>query len=207
MLIKLNEDDSVAISKIHRLALEGDFLPSLGEKFLETLYSGTLGKPGIYGFGIKEKGKIVGFVVGTHEINVFFKEALKSSFFKLVYYLFLRLLTYPYLVKNVFETALYSSKDKGPKAELIVIAVMPAHQGKGYGKELTKSLEKAFLEDDTSEYKLTVHADKKAVGFYEYLDYKRISSFKLYDKMWYVYSKKIVRQENAQTPQRRKRLL
>lgn len=207
MPIKLNKDDSVAINRIHRLALEGDFLPSLGEKFLETLYRGTLEKPGIYGFGVKEKGKVVGFVVGTKGINLFFKEAFKSSLPKLVYYLILRLLTHPRLIKNVLETALYSSKDKGPKAELIVIAVTPAHQGKGYGKELTKSLERAFLEDGIKEYKLTVHRDKKAVGFYEHLGYKRISTFKLYGKIWYVYSKKAIRQENAQASPRRKSLL
>lgn len=190
MLVKLEGNDSKSISRIHTRALQGDFLPSLGEKFLEALYSGTLEKPGIYGFGVKARGNVVGFVVGAADIKAFFKEAFKSSLLQLIYFLALRLISKPSLIKRVLETVLYSSKDKGPKAELVVIAVDPTHQGKGFGKDLVKSLEQAFAKDEIKEYKLTVHADKKAVGFYEHLGYKRISSFELYDKMWYVYSRK-----------------
>ena len=47
-------------------------------------------------------------------------------------------------IKNVLETFLYTSKDKGPKAELVVIAVLDKYQGQGIGKILTRTLLPGF---------------------------------------------------------------
>lgn len=191
MINSLASKDAKSISLIHSEALAGDFLPSLGFNFLSTFYSGVLLKPGVYGFGYDDKGKMVGFVVGTSDSSSFFSMALKAKFLKLSFCLLLQLIKNPLLIKNVLETFLYTSKDKGPKAELVVIAVINKMQGKGVGKKLVQALEEAFITDGINEYKLTVHADKSAVQFYEHLKYNRIAKFKLYGKIWYVFSKKI----------------
>ena len=192
MIKTLIEQDIKAITEIHREALKGDFLPSLGFNFLSTFYSGVLGKPEVYGFGYKKQGRVVGFVLGTSNSESFFGLALKSKLISLSYFLILEIINNPFLIKNVLETFLYTSKDKGPKAELVVIAVLDKYQGQGIGKILTQALEQGFSNDGIKEYKLTVHADKAAVQFYEHLKYNRISSFNLYGKLWYVYAKKII---------------
>lgn len=191
MIINLIPQDANHVALIHTGALKGDFLPSLGFNFLSTFYSGVLGKPGVYGFGYKDKGQVIGFVVGTSDSSIFFHLALKAKFLEVSFYLLLQLLKKPSLIKNVLETFLYTSKDKGPKAELVVIAVENSWQGRGIGRKLTEALEEAFSREGIKEYKLTVHADKKAVQFYEHLKYNRISEFSLYGKLWYVFSKKL----------------
>lgn len=191
MLKTITPEDCLAIAKIHISALEGDFLPSLGAPFLKAFYKGIIGKPGIYGFAVFEKGGIRGFVVGTNDSGKFFSTALHSNFIKLSLLLLVQILKKPFLIKNVMETFLYPEKDVGVKAELIVIAVEKKYQGKGFGKQLTRALESAFKKNGIRRYKLTVHADKEAVGFYEHLGYSRISQFSLYGKMWFVYEKEV----------------
>lgn len=189
MVISLKKSNFSEIAKIHTEALKGDFLPSLGNNFLTTFYEGIINKPGIYGFGFEEKEEIVGFVIGTKDSHKFFSLAIKENFLKLSLWLLLEILKNPPIIKNVIETFLYPSKDMGPKAELVVIAVKNKWQGQGIGKILTQKLEAAFKVNKISRYKLTVHADKEAVGFYDHLGFKRISKFSLYGKMWYVYEK------------------
>lgn len=191
MITSLTPEDSKTIALIHQKALFGDFLPSLGFNFLSTFYAGVLGKPGVYGYGFEKEDQVVGFVVGTDDAKGFFGLALRSRFLQLSMFLAVEILKNPFLIKNVLETFLYTSKDKGPKAELVVIAVLNKYQGQGIGKLLTQALENGFSIDGITEYKLTVHADKAAVQFYEHLKYNRISSFNLYGKLWYVYAKNI----------------
>lgn len=191
MVKRLTSKDCLAIAKIHTSSLAGDFLPSLGFNFLETFYDGVIGKGGVYGFGVFKDGRIRGFVVGTRDSSKFFSLALRSNFVKLSFLLLIKLVKKPSLVRNVVETFLYPKKDAGPKAELVVIAVDKDYQGKGVGKLLIEALESAFRKKGVKHYKLTVHADKKAVGFYEHLGYSRISKFFLYGRMWFVYEKEI----------------
>lgn len=192
MITPLQRKHASQIAKIHILTLADDFLPSLGINFLTALYEGVIGKEGVLGFVDFDKKKIRGFVIGTKNMTVFFKQALRENFLKLLYYLLVSLFQKPYLIKKVFETFLYPKKEIGPKAELIVIVVLKKWQGQGIGKRLIRSLERAFLQNNIKKYKLTVHTDKKAISFYEKLNYRRISSFNLYDKMWYVYEKKLL---------------
>lgn len=191
MVFPLKKEHALEISKIHVVSLSDDFLPSLGVNFLETFYKGIIGKSGVYGFVDIGSGRIRGFIVGTKNMKIFFKQALKANFLKLFVYLFIKLLKKPSLIKKILETFFYPKKETGPKAELIVVAVSKKWQSQGIGRELIKNLEEKFLQNKINNYKLTVHADKKAVYFYEKLGYQRLSSFNLYDKMWYVYAKKI----------------
>lgn len=191
MSISLNPSHSSQIAIIHGEALSGDFLPSLGVGFLTAFYEGIIGKPEVCVFGIIERDGVRGFVLGTKDSSKFFSLALRSNFLKLSFLLLFQLIRRPVLIKNVVETFLYPKKDVGPKAELVVIAVRKNYQGKGLGHDLVDMLEESFKKDGIRRYKLTVHADKKAVGFYEHLGYSRLSSFRLYGKMWFVYAKKI----------------
>lgn len=179
------------ITTLHMETLHGDFLPLLGGNFLATLYSGVIGKEDIYGFFAEEKQEVTGFIMGTKNMDLFFKTAIKSNFLKLILYLSLRLFKKPQLLKNVFKTFLYPKKDHGAKAELIIIAISQNWQGEGIGKKLVHTLESKFIKEKIKKYKLTVHANKKAVGFYNKLGFTKMGKFNLYDKLWYIYEKEL----------------
>lgn len=179
------------IAGIHASELKNDFLPSLGSEFLELLYLGVLKKGMAFGFVAQEKNKIVGFIIGTKNMNNFFKSAITSNLIKMIYLIFLKVLKKPAIISNILETLLYTKKDRGPKSELVVIAVLKKWQGKGIGKKLIKSLENYFKKDKIKSYKLTVYADKEAVNFYKRLSYIKLSEFSLYGKQWYIYEKNI----------------
>ncbi len=191
MITSAKYTDLFQITNLHIQGLSGDFLPSLGSKFLQTMYEGIIGKPGVYIFVDKAKARILGFIIGTSDMDYFFKQAIKNNFIKLSLLLILQILRNPLLIKKITETFFYPKKDIGPKAELVVLVVDKAHQGQGIGKKLINSLEQEFTKRSITRYKLTVHADKYAVLFYKHLGMRRISSFQLYDKMWYVYEKNI----------------
>lgn len=179
------------VAKIHVRALKQDFLPSLGTDFLEILYSGVIKNNEAFGFVAEEKNKVIGFVIGTKNMDRFFKTALTANFLKLVYLMAIKLLSRPALIKKTLETFLYTKKDKGPKSELVVIAVLDKWQGKGIGKKLVQSLETFLKNIRISKYKVTVYADKKAVKFYGKLNYSKLAEFNLYGKPWHIYEKSI----------------
>jgi ribosomal protein S18 acetylase RimI-like enzyme len=191
MIKQISESDISQLTRIHIEALKGDFLPSLGFGFLSTVYKGLINQKEIYGFKYEYNKKIVGFVIGTKNMDIFFKFALRSNFIQLSFLLFLQILKRPGIIKNIVETFLYPKKDQGVKSELVVIALLKKWQGKGIGKKLVKALEGKFLENRIKKYKLTVHADKAAVKFYENLKFLKIAKFNLYGKDWYIYEKKI----------------
>lgn len=191
MIAPLVREQAPQIAKIHFVSLPDNFLPSLGIDFLEKFYEGIIEERGVFGYVDVEGKKIRGFILGTDNMNDFFIKALKNNFFQLTHQLVLKILKKPIIIKKILETFLYPKKEVGPRAELIVIAVLKRWQGQGIGKRLIATLEKKFLQRKIKKYKLSVHADKKAVYFYEKLGYRRLSSFNLYDKMWYVYEKKL----------------
>lgn len=191
MIKPLGLDQIPEIARIHAQELKNDFLPSLGTDFLEVIYAGVIESGEAFGFVEKEKGKVVGFIVGTKNMDSFFKAALKSNILKIMYLLILKVLRKPVLIKNILETFLYTEKDKGPKSELVVIAVLKKLQGKGIGKKLVKSLESYFKKEHINKYKLTVYANKKAVNFYKKLRYLKLSEFNMYGRQWDIYEKKI----------------
>lgn len=191
MITSARYTDIPPIAALHIQNLSGDFLPSLGKEFLQAMYEGIIGKLGVYIFVDRDKAGISGFIIGTSDMNLFFKQVISSNFIKLLILLAFQIIKNPSIIRKIIETFFYPKKDIGPKAELVVVAVGKAYRGQGIGKKLVDSLEREFIKKGIFEYKLTVHADKDAVLFYEHTGMKRISSFQLYDKMWYVYGKNI----------------
>lgn len=191
MIRQVREADIPHITRIHINSLKGDFLPSLGKDFLELIYKGVIDAPDIYGFVNSDGDKVTGFVIGTRNMDIFLKTALKKNFIKLSVVMMIQLLKRPGIIKNILETILYSKKESGPAAELVVIAVSKKSQGQGIGKKLVKMLETEFKKIKINKYKLTVYSDKKAIKFYEALNFYKIANFNLYSKEWSVLEKKI----------------
>lgn len=191
MISPLKPEYIADIVRLHTSALRGDFLPSLGIAFLTTFYQALINEPSIYTLVYCQKRQVQGFVIGTNNMEIFLKNILKKRFFKFSSLITYQIIKNPRLLKNVFETLFYTKKVSGPKAELVIIAVDQKYRSQGIGKTLIQALEKIFLKNKIRQYKLTVIAGKKAVGFYSYLKFRQISNFGLYGKKWLVLEKNI----------------
>ena len=191
-IFALTQADAPHIAHLHAQALAGDFLPSLGKRFLTLCYANVLTKPDIYGSIAKDHDVPVGFVLGTKSMRHFMKLALSSRKVQMATLLLGQILRRPRITKKVLETLFYTKKEVGPEAELVVVAVDEKLRGRGVGRKLVEKLEKDFMRQGVNHYKLTVHADKPAVLFYERLGFVRLATFWMYGKMWYVYEKRIV---------------
>lgn len=191
MIKPLDESHISQIVRLHQESLKGDFLTSLGEKVLSEIYKGVVGSSNSISFICLDKNKVTGFVVGTRNMQSFFKEIFKKRFLGLALFTVLKFLRKPYIIKCLLETLSYTGRETGPKAELVVIAVKKNYRGQNLGRKLVKSLENNFRKLKIKKYKVNVHADKKANHFYKRLGFTKISSFNLYNKEWLIYEKKI----------------
>lgn len=191
MIRKWKKTDAVAIAKIHIKALPGDFLPELGHQFLTIFYMGIVELHGVYGFVNVEKKQVSGFVIGSLNIDTFFKNAIRANFFKLAFQVFRIVLLRPRLIKNVLETFLYTKRDPGSHAELVIIAVDKIMRGKGVGRLLIKQVENAFRRNKIKRYRLTVQKHRKSVLFYKHLKFIEVGDFCLYGKQWHMLEKNL----------------
>lgn len=189
MIVPLKPEYITDIVRLHTNSLKDDFLPSLGTTFLTTFYQTIINEPSAYNLVCCQKNQVQGFVIGTSNMEIFFKNILKKRFLKFSLLITYQIIKKPRLIKNVFETLFYTKKESGPKAELVIIAVDQKHRGQGIGKTLIRALEKVFLENKIRQYKVTVVSSKKAVGFYSYLKFRLITNFSLYGKRWLVFEK------------------
>lgn len=192
MITKLNRGDAEEIAKIHANSLPDDFLPSLGGEFLKTFYKGLIVRPDVFGFVFSSRGKTAGFVVATENMERVFKSVLIYQFTQLLPKVLFSLFKNPYLLKNIFDTFFYTQKDKGPEAELIIIALESKYRGQGFGEKMVHLLDNEMRKRKIARYKLTVtQRNKKANAFYKKLGFRKYSDFRLYNKNWNVLVKEL----------------
>lgn len=191
MIGPLKNEHIVDVVRLHSSALKGDFLPSLGISFLTTFYKTLINEPNTCTLVYYQKHQVLGFVIGTKDMALFLKNILKKRFLEFCLLIAYQIIKNPQLLKKVFETLFYTKKESGPKAELVIIAVDQKYHGKGIGKALITNLEKIFLKNNITQYKLTVIDGKEAVGFYSYLKFQPTANFNLYGKRWLVFEKNI----------------
>ena len=92
----------------------------------------------------------------------------------------------------MIETLSYPSKDNlvSARAELLVIGVQSAMQGKGIGSKLISALEEQYINRNIERYKVSVHKSRKnAIIFYENQGFQEAAEFTLYQKEWLIYLK------------------
>ena len=107
----------------------------------------------------------MGFVIGTKSITHLFKIALRERFIFLALDVMLRLISTPRLLRNVVHTVAYSSKETGPDAELVVIAVDSTWRGQGIGRKLVEGFEREFRHHGIDAYKVSAQSDQRSVRF------------------------------------------
>ncbi|MET0385346.1 MAG: hypothetical protein ABW321_05275, partial [Polyangiales bacterium] len=149
-----------AVAALHAQALAGDFLPSLGPRFLEVLYRGMLELDLAHGVVALDDGVLAGFVIGTDDSSGLFRKLLVQRTLPLALQVARALLRRPRLLFPTLETFLYPSKEQlpGVDSELLVIAVSERQRSSGVGAALVSRLEADFTARGRAAYKLTVLA-------------------------------------------------
>lgn len=128
-----------ALAALHRGALPGDFLPSLGGDFLERVYYPATfrSKHGETLIAI-EAGMPVGFVTIAHDSSAFTRDVVTSQWPRLAYYAARAALRQPSHLLQSFQVAqagLLGRPDPLP-GEIVFIAVEARHRNRGVGKAL-----------------------------------------------------------------------
>lgn len=192
MLRKLQATDVPQVARIHKNALPEDFLPSLGEEFLEILHRSAVDEQETWTFVFVEGSIVKGFVMGTVNFKNLFLKTLRYNGLNFALIIFKRIMRNPSILLKALETLLYPLKEKSSvEAELVVIAVESGTQGKGVGGRLVKRLEQEFRKRKVQEYKVTtLKKYKAAINFYKKLGFKLAREFSLYGKAWNLYVKR-----------------
>lgn len=188
MIVPLQPALADSLSGLHCAALAGDFLPSLGRKFLEAFYQGVLRQRTGFGFAVIEEGRPAGFVLGSLDSRALFGRLLASgNACRLGWRALPALRRRPGLVGNIAQTFLYPRKEsRAPeKAELIVIALDAQYRKRGYGRKLVEALNQSFARQGVASYKVSVvQARVDANRFYLALGFRKVGEFELYGRTW-----------------------
>lgn len=180
-----------SVCDIHVSALQGDFLPSLGHRFLKVVYEGILELGLGFGFVALEQDRAVGFVLASLDSGSLFKKLIARRWPALSLWAGLALLRRPYLAPQVLETFLYPKKgEQAPyKSELISLAVREGNRGQRVGEALLKSLHEEFRLRGVDGYKVTVYKSNDGANrFYQKMGGQYALSFTHYGREWNLYT-------------------
>jgi ribosomal protein S18 acetylase RimI-like enzyme len=190
-IVPMGEDHLRAVARLHAGALAGDFLPSLGERFLHVFYRGALRSRLASGFvNLNEAGAVTGFILGSLDSSALFRYVASRSAGSLGWAALPAVLKRPALLLKVVETFLYPSKESADeKAELLVIAVEASCRSQGLGEALVRTLEEVLRAQGIRAYKVTVlQSNPGANRFYQRLGFTLGGQFRLYKKNWNLYT-------------------
>jgi ribosomal protein S18 acetylase RimI-like enzyme len=193
MIVPLQREHAACVAELHCAALAGDFLPGLGQGFLTVFYDGVIDLGVGFGFVAVEDGRLVGFVLGSADTSILFKQVVASRAVMMGLRAIPAIIRKPALVANVLETFLYPGKEGAvpEKAELVVIGFDAAYRGRGLGRGLVNALSDAFRAQGVRSYKVTVLQENLgANSFYRALGFQPALEFELYKKKWNLYTYK-----------------
>lgn len=193
MIRLMQKKDCWEVAKIHKGALKGDYLPTLGFNVLKTIYIGLLKDKESFGYVVQDNKKIAGFITGSENTKDLFKKIIKKEFFSLSYHVLVALIKNPLLISNLIQTFKYNKKAKtDTKAELISIALKKEYRGKDLGSKLTKALTNEMARRDINKIKVTVNKSNTGANkFYQKRGFRHIETFIIYNKEMNLYTLEI----------------
>lgn len=171
--------DAAALASIHRGALPGAFLSSLGHRFLRRLYIALATDPDAEVFVAEDGHGVAGFATGVPSVRGFYRR------FYVRHGLLAGLAAAPSLIRRGMihkfrETGKYPDASRNlPDSELLSIAVAGRLRSRGVGRQLAERILSGLSERGVSEIKVVVGADNnEANRFYERIGFKhRVSLF------------------------------
>ncbi len=193
MIREMKKEDSLAIATIHKEALKGDFLPSLGLSVLEIIYQGLLDDKKSFGYVSEKNGRVVGFITGSENTNELFKRIFLKKFVSLLFKVGFILLKNPSILPKLFQTLFYNDKAKTEtSAELISIALKTEYRRKNIGKKLIQELIAEFKKRNIKKIKVTVNRSNIGANkFYKKIGFKYETTFTMYGKKMNLYTLEI----------------
>lgn len=190
---KIDRNIIFQAAKLHYESLSyRSFITLFGQKFLELIYETLLQEQLVFFVLAVEQGNLLGFILACVDSSKLSQIMIKrfNLFFPIIMNV---LIKKPYLIKNIFETIFYSSKEeKGIKPELLIMAVDESYRSLGIGSKMIVTMEEEFLRLGYKKYKVTVHQGMaRSNKFYQANKMSFLKDFVLYGCTWNLYQKEI----------------
>lgn len=191
MIVPMQREHAGRVAELHCAALEGDFLPSLGKRFLTVFYQGVLDLGVGFGFVAVAEGQPVGFLLGSADTSGLFKRVLLSRAIAFCLAIIPALIRKPALILNVVETFLYPRKERdvAEKAEILVVGFDVAYRGSRMFYQLFNAMNDTFRAQGVRSYKATVLQTNQLINdLLCRLGFQLTFEFELYRKKWKLYT-------------------
>jgi ribosomal protein S18 acetylase RimI-like enzyme len=171
-------DDVVAI---HLAAFDGFTLSILGEGFLKEFYMGVLDDPTGVAYVITDQQDLVGFVAGSTQPKGFYRRMLTRKWWRFGFAALPSVFVNPRIIPRVLR-AFSMPNEPLPHpncATLMSIAVNPALQGRGAGKQLVTGFLDSALSRDVEAVNLKTDAENndKVNQFYIKMGFELFRTF------------------------------
>jgi glycosyltransferase involved in cell wall biosynthesis/ribosomal protein S18 acetylase RimI-like enzyme len=153
--------DAPSLAHLHRHALPEAFLPTLGDRFLRTLYRALADSPVALSIVAERDGAVVGFATGVLSTRAFSRAFYRRHGPRALATALPRLLR-PAVARRVIETAHYAGGTGSlPEPELLSIGVDTAERGSGLGRRLATEMLSGLAELGADQVKVLVGAGNR----------------------------------------------
>lgn len=146
------------VARLHAENINQGFLASLGAPFLALLYEAIDANDSGVLLIVQRNGQVVGFLSAAEGMRSIYRQLLRR-WLRLVFAL-LPALVSPRKLWKIAEILLLSTKNKAlgglPNAELLSLAVAPAHRRAGDAGQLFQALVNHFGERDVKDFRIVV---------------------------------------------------
>jgi ribosomal protein S18 acetylase RimI-like enzyme len=199
-VVRLTTGDAAAVAGIDVEARAGDFLPSLGLRFLTTMYGQLVTGRESWGHGVRAPavtagdapappGDVLGFVVGCTDTEAVFHALSPLRNGPMCLATAAALLRRPTALIRMAESLFYTSRESAGdvRAELVVIGVRRDVRSGGLGGQMVRALADELRARGVARYRVTVkEKNEAALRFYARHGFEPLSRFRLYGEGWRV---------------------
>lgn len=162
-------EDSDTIAEIHLKSFKDFFLSTLGHRFLKTFYKACIKSPGaVTVVCCSPDGEITGFALASASAKNFYRKLLIKNALAFFAEAIILLFSKPRALLRLALNLSKSGDDSTDMAELLSIASLPAHKGKGVGKILIQSIEERLIKINAPGITLTTdfYENEDVIRFY-----------------------------------------
>ncbi len=167
MIQEITEKDIKQVAEIHK-----KFLPSIisfySTDFIEKFYRHHLfsNKETRIFLGYFDEENLLGFVFGTHQLDLLFDDFLKKNRPYFIQETLKALVKHPIYVVHLFGKVFQKTAESQSQSQLVYIAVDKTYGKKGIGKMLLEIFEKEARKS-VDYYELEVEKSNPALSFYQ----------------------------------------
>ena len=175
--------DIPCLASIHYQSLPDDFLPSLGQDFLEKIYyPAAIKSPNAVTFVVDENESVCGFVTVACDSGKFSAEILQTHWASVTQYAIRAIIRNPLCLIKCFEVlwSVLFSKPDDVKSEIVFIAVDVKNRNQGLGTKLvTATMEYLKVNNITKCRTKTLEENAGVIAMYEKMGWHVRNRFRL----------------------------